>query len=159
MSGVNVFGFPCKTFNNWVNPPFQLIGDVIRHLNSFSATATLITPFWTSSSWWNLLAPDGVYFAEFVVDWTWLPREDPALLLPGKNGVHQRPHRPPTWHVLAIRVYFAARGTRMSPSERCTASGCPACCHALPRVAMPPLSPAQNSSTCKNIGINYGDPI
>jgi hypothetical protein len=36
-------------------------------------------------------------------------------------------HRPPTWHVLAIRVCFAPRGKRISPSKRCSASGCQAC--------------------------------
>jgi hypothetical protein len=59
-----------------------------RHFASCSATgtATLIAPFWTSSSWWNLLAPNEIHFPEFVVDWTWITKEDSALFFPGQNN-------------------------------------------------------------------------
>jgi hypothetical protein len=90
-SDVNVFGFSWGGFNNLIHPPFWPIDYVIRRLGNFSAIARLIAPVWESLSWWNVLAPDGVHFAEITIDWTWLPTEDPALFLPGQRSGNNKP--------------------------------------------------------------------
>ena len=43
--------------NNWVHPPYALLGRVLRHILQCNAQATLIAPKWPSASWWSLLAP------------------------------------------------------------------------------------------------------
>ena len=43
--------------NNWVHPPYALIGRVIRHIRQSNALATFIAPKWSSAYWWPLLAP------------------------------------------------------------------------------------------------------
>ena len=42
--------------NNWVHPPYALLGRVLRHILQCNAQATLIAPQWPSASWWSLLA-------------------------------------------------------------------------------------------------------
>ncbi len=54
-----------------------------RKLQSDAAVATLLVPLWESATWWTLLVPDAIHFAEAVVDWVWLPRMEPALFVPG----------------------------------------------------------------------------
>ena len=94
-SGVNAFLFDWSKYNCWINPPFRLIGDVLRHLEACGAAATIIVPYWPTSTWWYLLAGDTIHLADFVVDWLWLPRHDRALFIPGQNSGNQRPHAPP----------------------------------------------------------------
>ena len=43
--------------NNWVHPPYALLGRVLRHILQCNAQATLIAPKWPSASWCSLLAP------------------------------------------------------------------------------------------------------
>ena len=43
--------------NNWVHPPYSLIGKAINHICTSAATATLVFPFWTSASWWPMMVP------------------------------------------------------------------------------------------------------
>ena len=43
--------------NNWLHPPYALIGAVIRHIIFCDAEATLIAPKWYAAPWWpNLMA-------------------------------------------------------------------------------------------------------
>ena len=50
--------------------------------------ATIIVPLWTSATWWHLIAPDAFHLPEYVIDWVWLPRNDPSLFVKGvaQNG-------------------------------------------------------------------------
>ncbi len=41
--------------------------------------ATIIVPFWASSTWWGLVVPDSAHLANEGVDWVWLVRSDPDL--------------------------------------------------------------------------------
>ena len=101
---------------------------MLRRMQACRASGTLILPFWDTSTWWHILAPDGVHLAEYVVDWLWLPREDPALFVPGQNSGNQRPHKPPAWDVLALRVDFSLPGPApLSRSQRCVNHGCESC--------------------------------
>ena len=45
--------------------------------------ATLLLPLWESATFWTLLVPDAIHFAEAVVDWVWLPRMEPTLFVAG----------------------------------------------------------------------------
>ncbi len=50
-----------------------------------ATTATLLVPLWESATWWALLVPDPIHFAEAVVDWVWLPGMEPSLFEPGSG--------------------------------------------------------------------------
>jgi hypothetical protein len=79
-SGVNAFGFDWSLDNCWTHAPFRrIIGQIWRKLREHGAKATVIIPLWASFTWWHLIAPDAVFLSEFVVDWIWLPRNDPSL--------------------------------------------------------------------------------
>ncbi len=41
--------------NGWVNPPFRLIGEALRHLILCRARATFIIPHWDAAPWWPKL--------------------------------------------------------------------------------------------------------
>jgi hypothetical protein len=45
------------------------------------AKAVIIVLLWTSYIWGHLIAPDVVHFSENVVDWLWLPRNDPSIFV------------------------------------------------------------------------------
>ena len=127
-AGVNAFAYDWSMENPWINAPFRLIGRVWRTLASLQASATLVAPFWQSATWWRLLAPDASHLSEFVVDWVWLPREDPSLFLPGAGSGNSRPVAPPNWHVLAVRLDFSPqRGPPLSRRDRCLHEGCRSC--------------------------------
>ena len=71
---------------------------------------------WQSSTWWGLLAPDGLHFSDEAVDWVWLPKGDSGFFVPssspgGKNVV------PPDSPIMAVRLDFSAGGDlRWTPS-------------------------------------------
>ena len=70
-AGVNAFaqfGIDWLSANNWCNPPFCLIGRLLLFLREIGGETTLIVPHWPRQPWWPLLCPDGMHFAEFVVD-------------------------------------------------------------------------------------------
>lgn len=41
--------------NNWINPPFRMIPQIVRKLRTARAAATLIAPIWPSSPWFPAL--------------------------------------------------------------------------------------------------------
>ncbi len=60
----------------------------------------MLIPVWVSATWWHLVAPDMMHLSEKVVDWVWLPREDPSLFIPGV--VPGRDVVPPDWRVMGL---------------------------------------------------------
>ena len=42
--------------NNWLHPPYAMIGAAVRHLLACEAQATLIAPRWIAAPWWPNLA-------------------------------------------------------------------------------------------------------
>ena len=82
-SGVNAFAFNWGGESAWANCPYILLGRVWRKMESDAATASLLVPLWESATWWTLLVPDAIHFAEAVVDWVWLPRMEPYVFEPG----------------------------------------------------------------------------
>ena len=97
-------------FNNWCNPPFRLIGQLLRVLSRQRAEATIIVPLWTKQHWWPLLVPDGVYFAEIVKDFRELDSEaihgPDFVFAPGAAVANERGVGPPKFRVFAVRVSF-----------------------------------------------------
>lgn len=89
--------------NNWCNPPFCLIGRLLRLLQQQKAQATLIVPVWVSAAWWPLLCPQGAEFAPWVVGVVRLPRSA-NLFLPGLASGNAFGVGVPRWDVLAVRV-------------------------------------------------------
>jgi hypothetical protein len=77
-------------------------------------------PLRTSATWWHLIAPDAFHLSEFVVDWVWLPRNDPSLFVKGvaQNGSDISPQN---WQIMALRVDFSTRSASpgLSKRERC----------------------------------------
>ena len=53
--------------NNWCNPPFPLIPDLLAVLKEQVAEATVVVPIWPSRPWWPSLLARGDLFAPFVV--------------------------------------------------------------------------------------------
>jgi hypothetical protein len=126
-SGVNAFGFDWGSDICWINAPFRLIGKVWRKLMAQQVKATLIVPYWTSATWWHLVAPDAMHLSNSIVDWLWLPRNDSSLFVQGTSSVGN-PISPPNWEIMAIRVDFSSSNSfKLSKRDRCIQEGCRAC--------------------------------
>ena len=71
----------------WCHPPFDLVGEALRHAHACGARMILIVPEWRGHSWWpTLRSGDGKSWAPFVSDWEALPSDDPRLFVPGVGG-------------------------------------------------------------------------
>lgn len=103
-SGVNAFAQDWGKWGiAWCNPPFKLIGQVLRHAKECKAQLILITPLWPSAIWWHELAqPDG-YFIPEVQEVYRLDSKRRDLFLPGKSG-NRIAQAAPNWAVVALRV-------------------------------------------------------
>jgi hypothetical protein len=40
-----------------------------------------LSPYWTSATWWYLIALDALDLSEFINGWVWLHRNDPPLFV------------------------------------------------------------------------------
>ena len=102
---------------NWCNPPFHLIGRLLRFLQQVHAEATLVAPHWPRQPWWPLLCPDGAHLAEFVVDVRAM-QAHPQLFASGEHSGNARGCRMPGYMFYALRVSFA-HGVRYVGPPRC----------------------------------------
>ena len=102
---VDAFSQNWANENNWINPPFGLVGQVIVHLRRCRATATLVCPVWPKRPWWPLVCRDGL-FPDYVVDWVELTMSH-DLFLPGATLSHRRGIGNARWRVLALRIDFS----------------------------------------------------
>jgi hypothetical protein len=116
--GIDSFSVSWAGVVNWINPPFGLIGRVIKKLRADRAVATVIVPFWRGRHWWCLVAPDGSHLSEYVRDWVWLP-SDQDTFLPGEKSGNCIPQNAPGWRVMAIRFDFRGEGGFLQPHDRC----------------------------------------
>lgn len=103
--GVDCFSQIWKGVNNWCNPPFNLIGRLIRFLHAQEAVATVVVPVWTARPWWPLLCPDGVCFGKFVTGFFPLPMME-GLFTPGPCVSSPVLLGRPRWRALALRLSF-----------------------------------------------------
>jgi len=95
----------------WIICPFRMLGRVWRKRQNDGDIATMVVPVWQSSTWWGLFARDGVHFAEEVVDWVWLRKEEHILFVLGSSpgGKDVVSH---DWYEFAVRVDFSVGGDR-----------------------------------------------
>ena len=105
--------------NNWCNPPFWLIGRLLRFLRARGASATIIVPHWPGRQWWPLLCPDGVHFDRFVVDWRELIAS-PGLFASGWHSGNTAGCKMPGYRFFALRVSFEASASAVRPRSTCT---------------------------------------
>jgi hypothetical protein len=70
-AGVNAFGSPWSGENCLANVPYKAIGRVWKDLREQQVVtlATLLVPMWESSTWWDLVVPDGPHLFQYVLDW------------------------------------------------------------------------------------------
>ena len=103
-SGVNAFAQDWGKWGvAWCNPPFKLIGQVLRHARTCKAQLILIAPVWPSAVWWHeLTRPDG-YFVPEVIGVRCLDTRRKDLFLSGKAG-NKIAEAAPNWQVVALRV-------------------------------------------------------
>jgi hypothetical protein len=112
-----------------MHAPFRLIGKIWRKLKEQGASACIIVPLWTSATWWHLIAPDAIHLSDFVVDWMWLPKNDPSLFVAGQTP-GGRVIFSPDWQVMGFfRVDFSETHPNyvLSRRDRCTQEDCHAC--------------------------------
>jgi hypothetical protein len=83
--------------NNWVVPPWRLLGDTLRHIKRQRAWATIIAPVWPAQPWYPLLE-------RMAVAAVTLPPGKQAFLPPPCGGLPE-PQRNPRWRVKAWRVF------------------------------------------------------
>lgn len=135
-AGVDAFAQPVRLWrgNPWVNPPFRLIGRVVRHLRECSASATVVVPHWPRQHWWSVVCPDGAHFARFIVGWRCMRRlastvgvQERDMFLPGWASANEEGRRPPSYRIFACRVSFAANASPLDYRQRCLAGGCNLC--------------------------------
>ena len=68
-SGVNAFTLHWGDKFNWLCPPINLVGNVLKHMKLCNARGVLFVPMWHSSYFWPLITSDGQYFNDFVKDY------------------------------------------------------------------------------------------
>jgi hypothetical protein len=89
----------------WCNPPFTLIGRVLRHARECGARMCLLAPAWPSAAWWHqLVLPGGTHFRPFVRECVVLPKRR-DLFVPGAAG-GTAPSGRAHWTVMALLVDF-----------------------------------------------------
>jgi hypothetical protein len=126
---INGFGFDWSLDNCLVHAPFRLMGKIWRKLKEQGARATIIiVPLWTSATLWHLIALDAIHLYEYVVDWMWLPRNDPSLFISGQTP-GGRVFSPPDWQIMALRVDVSSSQPNcvLSKRDRCIQEDCHAC--------------------------------
>ena len=107
-AGVNALAYNWVGENNWINPPFALIGRVLLHMKACKAVGTIIVPRWPKREWWPLLrAHNGAGWAPYVVDVRCLNTNRQAdVFLPGPGSANTIVVGAPKWLVFALRVDF-----------------------------------------------------
>jgi len=91
------------TDNNFVNPSFGLVDQVLALMEAHNAAATVVLPVWKAQPWWSRAVATSVE----------------AFLLPPHAGLFspgslQVPRRRPHWRVAAFRFVLLATRPRLS---------------------------------------------
>ena len=81
--------------NNWCNPPWSLLPDLVQKLRQSGAPATVIAPHWPDRPWYRDLS-------ELAVDSVLFPPSQ-GLFYPGRPQLRGRAG-PPAWSVVAFRL-------------------------------------------------------
>jgi len=83
--------------NCWCNPPFNLLGPVVRKIVATGARVTLVAPRWEAQPWWAAAV-------EACSHWEQLPAAEGVFT----HGSRSTPARRPTWDVVAFRFSSGA---------------------------------------------------
>ena len=95
-AGVNAFAqMDWVAHNNWCHPPVRDLAQLVQHLRSTGAAATVLAPNWPAQAWYASLM-------ELAVDVVQLPQPPPVLVAPVGRLAERR-----AWQMMAVRV----RGT------------------------------------------------
>ena len=103
---VDAFTVDWKGDNNYFCPPVCLVPRVLHHARRCACVGTLVVPEWPSAVFWPLLCTVGGVFAQFVVDFMYLPLS-PGLLTRGKRGACLFKDGLPNTNVMALRLDFS----------------------------------------------------
>jgi hypothetical protein len=103
--------------NNWISPPFSLIGRGINEILGDKAIATVVVPWWTCQVWWHLVAPNGHTLSPLITDLIML-RSGNELFMFGHGSGNSRPDATPRWRVLALRFDARPNARRSRPAFR-----------------------------------------
>ena len=95
------------------NPPFSMIGRVLRKLLEGRKAMTLVIPVWPSRPWWPLVQ-------ELLIEWPLLLPKTKDLFVP-PHGLRKMDQQAPKWNVIGVRLSgsnsaqraFRARSLRM----------------------------------------------
>ena len=93
--GVDAMARSSENENNFVNPPWSLLGQVAQKLRDEGATATVVAPYWVTATWWTELQN---LASEILV----IPASQ-DLFLPGARGSSVSVGQP-SWDVAIFRV-------------------------------------------------------
>jgi hypothetical protein len=112
-TAVDAFRQSWSHLRAYANPPFAIMGQVLRKVQQDQATIWLVAPVWTSAHWWPLL------LELLTADPQLLPQRSDTFL-PGFMG-SQQPLLCPKWRSLAASlsgVSSAREAYRQTLSER-----------------------------------------
>lgn len=84
-----------RAHNNWANPPWRLLSQLVHHLEVSGAACTVVAPYWRAQPWFGPLL---AITRRYVV---WEPAPD--IFLPGHLG-GEGAVGPPAWRVIVCRV-------------------------------------------------------
>lgn len=112
-SGVNAFARNWGQLGLcWANPPFAIIGRVLRHARETRCCIIIILPYWERAAWWPLLlAPNGRSWAPFIRATRFLPASDDTFR--PVSQANERAVGPAPFDCVAIFADFAGLGTRV----------------------------------------------
>ena len=94
-AGVDAMNQSWQGMNNYMNPPFSMISQVLRKVREERATVTLVVPVWRGRPWWPQLM-------EMVTSVYVLPQR-PDLFRRGQAPLSQK-FSTPSWQVVACRI-------------------------------------------------------
>jgi hypothetical protein len=83
--------------NNYINPPFHLLEQVVNKIIQDKATATLIIPMWTQHQWYR----KAIQHAKSIIDLS----SHQNIFRSGLYG-NTKKIGPPSWKVLACRFFW-----------------------------------------------------
>lgn len=104
-AGVNAFSRDLadwRQHNNWCNPPWGLLSQLVQHLQLSGAAATVVAPYWTAQPWFGPLLQLASAYHVLA------PARD--IFRPGRLG-SATAVGPPRWRVLVCRVPLRPPGT------------------------------------------------
>lgn len=110
-AGVDALAQDWRGSNSWVNPDFNLIGEVLLLLRAQRATATIVVPEWPGRPWWTLLTA----MVPSAAAWVEVPLARDTFLSGRQFNLFSS--GPPPWRVWAVRV-IAGGGAQVATSSR-----------------------------------------